>query len=69
VLLLCLKLKQIALGAAFSIGLALTMVVSGMLAAISVKYESKRWSGFCDFARKTSYFLGALIMLVGLFVG
>lgn len=73
VLLLCLQLKQIALGTAlvlcFSIGLALTMVVSGTLAAISVKHVSKRWSGFGDFARKAPYFSGALIMLVGLFVG
>ncbi|WP_137909992.1 MULTISPECIES: nickel/cobalt efflux protein RcnA [unclassified Burkholderia] len=73
VLLLCLQLKQIALGATlvlcFSIGLALTMVVSGTLAAISVKHVSKRWSGFGDFARKAPYFSGALIMLVGLFVG
>ncbi|CAB3973226.1 high-affinity nickel-transporter [Burkholderia cenocepacia] len=73
VLLLCLQLKQIALGATlvlcFSIGLALTMVVSGTLAAISVKHVSKRWSGFGDFARKAPYFSGALIMIVGLFVG
>lgn len=45
------------------------MVVSGMLAAISVKHVSKRWSGFGDFAREAPYFSGALIMLVGLFVG
>lgn len=73
VLLLCPQLKQIALGAAlvlcFSIGLALTTVVSGTLAAISVKHVSKRWSGFGDFARKAPYFSSALIMLVGLFVG
>ncbi|ABO54650.1 MAG: nickel/cobalt efflux protein RcnA [Burkholderia contaminans] len=73
VLLLCLQLKKIALGATlvlcFSIGLALTMVVSGTLAAISLKHVSKRWSGFGDFARKAPYFSGALIMLVGLFVG
>ncbi|TCW78907.1 hypothetical protein C5O80_32120 [Burkholderia sp. SRS-46] len=29
----------------------------------------KRWSGFGDFARKAPYFSGALILLVGLFVG
>ena len=73
VLLLCLQLKRIALGATlvmcFSIGLALTMVASGALAALSVKHVSKRWSGFGDFARNAPYFSGALIVMVGLYVG
>jgi len=73
VLLLCLQLKKIALGATlvlcFSIGLALTMVASGTLAALSIKHVSKRWSGFGAFARKAPYFSGALIMLVGLYIG
>jgi nickel/cobalt transporter (NicO) family protein len=73
VLLLCLQLKEISLGAAlvlcFSIGLALTMVVSGALAALSVRHASKRWSGFGEFARKAPYFSGGLILLVGLYVG
>jgi ABC-type nickel/cobalt efflux system permease component RcnA len=73
VLLLCLQLKKIALGATlvlcFSIGLALTMVVSGALAALSVKHVSRRWSGFGEFARKAPYFSGVLILLVGLYVG
>lgn len=73
VLLLCLQLKKIALGATlvlcFSIGLALTMVASGVLAALSVKHVSKRWSGFGEFARKAPYFSGALMLLVGFYVG
>jgi nickel/cobalt exporter len=73
VLLLCLQLKQIALGATlvlcFSIGLALTMVASGVLAALSVKHVSRRWSGFGEFAKKAPYFSGALILLVGCYVG
>ena len=73
VLLLCLQLKKIALGATlvlcFSIGLALTMVTSGALAALSVKHASKRWSGFGEFARRAPYFSGGLIVLVGLYVG
>lgn len=68
-----LQLKQIALGATlvlcFSIGLALTKVMSGALAALSVKHVSKRWSGFGEFARKAPYFSGALILLVGFYVG
>lgn len=73
VLLLCLQLKQFTLGAAlvlcFSVGLALTMVASGAMAALSVKHVSKRWSGFGEFARKAPYFSGALILLVGLCIG
>ena len=73
VLLLCLQLKKIALGATlvlcFSIGLALTMVFSGVLAALSVKHISKKWSGFGELARKAPYFSSALILIVGLYVG
>jgi nickel/cobalt exporter len=73
VLLLCLQLKEFTLGAAlvvcFSIGLALTMVVSGVIAAMSVKYASKRFSGFGTFARRAPYFSSALIMLIGLYMG
>ncbi|MBV8501391.1 MAG: nickel/cobalt efflux protein RcnA [Paucibacter sp.] len=73
VLLLCLQLKQFTLGAAlvlcFSIGLAITMVSSGAMAALSVKHVSKRWSGFGDFARKAPYFSGVLILIVGLYIG
>jgi len=73
VLLLCLQLKKIALGATlvlcFSIGLALTMVLSGVLAALSIKHISKKWSGFGEFARKAPYFSSVLILIVGLYVG
>jgi nickel/cobalt exporter len=76
VLLLCLQLKRIALGATlvlgFSIGLALTMVASGVIAALSVKHLARHVgdSGrFSELARKAPYFSGALILLVGLYVG
>ncbi|MGS0753994.1 nickel/cobalt efflux transporter [Roseateles sp. GG27B] len=72
VLLLCLQLKKIALGAtlvmSFSVGLALTMVASGVLAALSLKHVSKRWSGFGEFARRAPYFSGLLILGVGLYI-
>lgn len=72
VLLLCLQLKQFVLGAGlvlcFSIGLALTMVASGTVAALSVKQVSKRWSGFGNFARKAPYFSSALILVVGFYM-
>lgn len=72
VLLLCLQLKKGALGAtlvlSFSVGLALTMVASGALAALSVKHVSKRWGGFGEFARKAPYFSGSLIFLIGFYL-
>jgi nickel/cobalt exporter len=67
VLLLCLQLKQVALGAAlvlsFSVGLALTMVASGVLAAWSVGQAKTRWSGFGDWAAKAPY-ISTVLMLV-----
>ncbi|MGQ3091618.1 MAG: nickel/cobalt efflux protein RcnA, partial [Methylophilus sp.] len=53
----------------FSVGLALTMVASGVLAAMSIKHVSSRWSGFGAFARKAPYFSAVLILLVGIYVG
>ncbi|OYX04073.1 MAG: nickel/cobalt efflux protein RcnA [Caulobacter vibrioides] len=71
VLLLCLQLKQIALGATlvlcFSIGLAVTMVTVGVVAALGMRHAEKRFSGaFTAFARKAPYASGALIAAVGL---
>jgi len=72
VLLLCLQLKKISLGASlvlcFSIGLALTMVISGVVAALSVRHVGKHWSGFGAFARKAPYFSSTVIIVVGLYV-
>ncbi len=73
VLLLCLQLKRFALGATlvlgFSIGLALTMVLSGTIAALSVKHVSKRWSGFGSWSRKAPYISSGLMILIGCYVG
>ena len=73
VLLLCLQLKQFTLGVGlvlcFSIGLALTLVLSGVVAAVSVRHASKRWTGFGEIARKAPYFSSALILMIGLYVG
>ena len=73
VLLLCLQLKKITLGATlvlcFSVGLALTMVLSGTVAALSVRHAAKRWSGFGELARKAPYVSSVIIILVGLYVG
>jgi nickel/cobalt exporter len=74
VLLLCLQLRQIGLGAllvlCFSVGLALTMVGVGAVAALSLRHAERRWSGaFSELARRAPYASGALIAIVGLYVG
>jgi len=75
VLLLCLQLKRVALGATlvlgFSVGLALTMVASGVVAAVGLKHLSRRMGSgrFSELAAKAPYFSGGLILLVGLYVG
>lgn len=72
VLLLCLQLKQLTLGivlvACFSIGLALTMVSAGIVAALSVQHVQKRWSGFSTFARRAPYGSGVLMLLVAAYM-
>lgn len=72
VLLLCLQLKRLALGAVlvlgFSVGLALTMVSSGVIAALSIKHIARRWDGFGQLVRRAPYASGLLILVVGLYV-
>jgi nickel/cobalt exporter len=73
VLLLCLQLKEFALGATlvacFSVGLALTLVTVGAAAALSVRQATKRFSWFSTFARRAPYFSSLLIIGVGFYVG
>ena len=73
VLLLCLQLKKLALGATlvlcFSVGLAITMVASGAVAALGVRHAARYFSGFGSWARRAPYLSAALILLVGLYVG
>ncbi len=73
VLLLCIQLKQLSLGFAlvvcFSIGLAITLVSAGVIAALSVRHIGGRWPGLGRFARQAPYASAALIVLVGLYTG
>src|SRR3989338_3222554 len=73
VLLVCLQLKKFTLGFAlvlgFSIGLAITLVSVGIIAALSVKHASKRFKGFGEFARKAPYVSSGVLIVVGLLVG
>ncbi|MHC8410760.1 nickel/cobalt efflux protein RcnA [Pseudomonas sp. Hz4] len=73
VLLLCLQVKEIALGGmlvlCFSIGLALTLVSVGAAAAIGAKQASNRWPWLGAVARRAPYLSSVLIIGVGLYVG
>ena len=72
VLLICLQLKKVSLGAtlvmSFSVGLALTLVVSGAIAALSLKHVANRWPGLNDLSRKAPWISGALIIVVGCYM-
>jgi len=65
VLLVCLQLKRFTLGfalvAAFSVGLALTMIASGVVAAWGVRHAEKRFTNFGQFARRAPYVSAALL--------
>ncbi|BCX67510.1 nickel/cobalt efflux transporter [Pseudomonas izuensis] len=73
VLLLCLQVKEIALGGmlvlCFSIGLALTLVSVGAAAAIGANQAASRWPWLGTVARRAPYLSSVLIIGVGLYVG
>jgi len=73
VLLLCLQVKEVALGAVlvlcFSIGLAITLVTVGAAAAIGARQASNRWPWLGVVARRAPYLSSLLIIGVGIYVG
>jgi nickel/cobalt exporter len=72
ILLVCLQLKHFTLGfalvASFSLGLAITMVASGVVASWGVRHAEKRIKGFGTFARRAPYFSSALLIVLAVFV-
>ncbi len=72
VLVVCLQLKQFSLGfalvLAFSVGLAITLVTVGSIAALSVRQASKRFKGFTELARKMPYMSAMVMVLIGLLI-
>ncbi len=72
VLLLCLNLQKFWLGvtlvSAFSIGLALTLVSAGVIAAVSLNYARRKTGTVDAFLAKAPYFSAALIALIGLYM-
>ncbi|PHN72339.1 MULTISPECIES: nickel/cobalt efflux protein RcnA [Pseudomonas syringae group] len=73
VLLLCLQVKQVTLGAAmvlcFSIGLAITLVTVGAAAAIGARKASNRFPWLNAAARRAPYLSSVLIICVGIYMG
>ncbi len=71
VLLLCLQFEQISLGIAlvlaFSVGLAITLVGVGVVAALGTRHVGRRWPGFTSLTAKAPYFSGILILAIGLY--
>ncbi len=72
ILLVCLQIKQFALGfavvLAFSVGLAITLITVGSVAALSVREASRRFAGFAGFARRLPYASVGLMSLIGVVV-
>ena len=72
ILLICLQLKKFVLGfaivLAFSLGLAITLVTVGAIAALSVRQATKHFKGFGELARKAPYVSSTVMILIGLFI-
>jgi nickel/cobalt exporter len=68
ILVICLQLKKVTLGlfmvASFSLGLAITMVSTGALAAWSVRHAEKKFRGFGEMMRRAPYFSCALMVVI-----
>ena len=72
VLVVCLQLKRATLGfamvASFSLGLALTMVMAGVLAALSVRHAEKRFAGFGALMRRAPYISCVLLVILATYM-
>lgn len=73
VLLICLQLKEVTLGVAlvlcFSIGLAITLTGSGVVAALGARHLSRRGLGFERLLARAPYLSALLILAVALYMG
>lgn len=72
VLLICLQLKKVAWGAtlvaSFSLGLALTMVTTGALAAWSVHHAQRKFRGFGEAMRRAPYVSCVLLVAIAFYM-
>ena len=73
VLLLCLQLREVALGATlvlcFSIGLAITLVAVGVVASLGTRHVAHRSPWFSALADRAPYLSSVLIIAVGIYMG
>lgn len=73
VLLLCLQLQRFWLGVvlvlSFSVGLALTLMMSGVLAAWGARQVTRRWKGFDAIVARAPYAASVVLICLGLYVG
>ncbi len=73
VLILCLQIKRVALGfflvLGFGIGLAVTMVVTGVLASLGFRHASKRFGKLSEFFQYAPYLASAFVIFLSLFIG
>lgn len=69
ILLICLQIRQFALGFTVVLGLAITLVAVGSIAALSVREASRRFKGFGELARRLSYASVGLMCAVGVTLG
>ncbi len=69
VLLLCLQVGRIGQGAllvlCFSVGLALTLVLVGVAAALGLRHAASRWPGFEALAARAPYLSGVIVAAIG----
>lgn len=73
VLLICLQLREFTLGVAlvlcFSIGLAVTLTASGVVAALGARHLSKRGIGFEKLMARAPYLSALLILVIAAYMG
>lgn len=60
---------RIVLVICFSVGLALTLVASGIVASLGMRHASRRWPRLDGILRKLPFVSCALVAAVGLYVG
>jgi nickel/cobalt exporter len=53
----------------FSIGLAITLIAGGMIAAIGMRHVTRRWSGFGELAQRLPYLSNIVMIGLGLYLG
>ncbi len=73
IVLICMQLKQFTLGIAmvlaFSLGLALTLVATGTLAAWSLRHAERKFSGFGKIARRAPYISSIFLLIIAIYMG